>query len=227
MRRCCDGLDIGGGGGGGGSGGGDETDTVQKSLPIPAQIAATRAAFNTASGIAGMQRNLPHFDQVAYSPAYQQSLQNAANTWSNWMGTAPVDLAEGAAPTTNGPFGRVIDAGNIMNQQIAGLPPEIQSLISQWVGPGGIPANSPYAPTIYDPYINQPSLLGPGSRAMGGVGTIGAGGIPTSFGAWMEPEPAQVQAPELDTGTGTGTGTSSGTEEKEGRSRRQHLAIRD
>jgi hypothetical protein len=175
------------GGGGGGGGGGDEVDQTEKALPSPAQIAATRAAFNTASGIAGTARNLPYYAQVASSPAYRQALQNTANTWGDWMGTAPVDLSQGMAPVTQGQFGSVIDAGAAMNQQISGMSPEVQAMLGQWIGAGPTGANSPYAPAIYDPYVQQKPLLHQGSAAQGGVGTIGAGGIPTGAGGTLPP----------------------------------------
>ena len=96
------------------------------------------------------------------------------------MGTAPVNLSEGAAPVTQGPFGSVIDAGQIMNEQIAGMDPGIQYMLSQWALPGPVTANSPYAPAVYDPYVQQRPLLHQGDAAAGGVGTVGAGGITTT-----------------------------------------------
>jgi len=168
------------GGGGGGGSGGDEANTTEKALPSPAQIAATREAFNTASGAAGVAKNLPYYAQIASSPAYRQSLQNTANTWSDWMGTAPMDLSQGMAPITQGQFGSVIDAGQAMNDKISTLPAGIQQILSQWTGPGAITQGGAYSPAVYDPYVQQKPLLHQGSAAQGGVGTIGAGGIPGS-----------------------------------------------
>jgi hypothetical protein len=174
--------DIFGGGSGGGSDLGDESNSKTKALPSPAAIAAMRAAANSAAGVAGVAKNLPYYAQVASSPGYRQSLQNTANTWSDWMGTAPVDLSQGMAPITQGQFGSVIDAGQMMNDRIASLPPSIQYMLSQWVGPGDITAGSPYDPIKYNPYIEQAQLLKnqKDPTGAGGSGQIGAGGIPIS-----------------------------------------------
>jgi len=196
------------GGGGGGGSGGDEANTTEKALPSPAQIAATREAFNTASGAAGVAKNLPYYAQIASSPGYRQALQNTANTWGDWMGQAPMDLSQGSAPITHGQFGDVIDAGAAMNQQIAGMDPAIQKILAQWTGPGAIKQGDAYSPAIYDPYVQQKPLLHQGSAAAGGVGTIGAGGIPTTA------LPGGGTPPSTTGGTGGtgGTGTPPPTQ---------------
>jgi hypothetical protein len=206
--------DIFGGGGGGGGSGGDETNTTEKALPSPAQIAATREAFNTASGIAGTAKNLPYFAQIASSPGYRQALQQTANTWNDWMGQPAMDLSQGMAPITEGPFGSVIDAGQIMNNKIAGLPPDVQKILAQWTGPGAIKQGDAYSPAVYDPYVQQKPLLHQGTAAQGGVGTIGAGGIPTTaLPTTALPTTALPGTGTPGTGTpGTGTpGTGTGT----------------
>jgi len=198
--------DIFGGGGGGGAG--DTTDTKTRTYPTPAAIAAMRAAANSASGVAGLAKNLPHFAQIASSPSYRTALQDTANTWGDWMGQAPLDLSQGMAPITQGQFGSVIDAGQGMTDMIAKIQdPAIRNIISQWAGPGRITPGSPYDPIKYNPYISQLAL---GSKesdptGMGGSGTIGAGGIPSA------PAPAGGTPPPTG-GTGTppptgGTGT--------------------
>jgi len=118
-----------------------------------------REAADTASGIAGLQKNLPYVREQAYNPAYYTALNDTANTWRGWMGQSPVDVTEGMPDPTQGQFGSVIDYGQRVNNAMANLPPDIQAMLARWTGPGLITAGSPYEPIKYDPYLNQKKAL--------------------------------------------------------------------
>ena len=154
---------------GGGGGSKDKTKTAQTTVQSPEAIAAMREAADSASGIAGVMKNLPYVNELATSPAYLQSLNDTANTWGGWMGRAPIDVTQGMAAPTQGTFGSVIDYGQQMNNAMAALPPDVQAMLSRWTGPGLISEGSPYTPLKYDPYLNQKKVLKKNKKK--GIGT--------------------------------------------------------
>jgi hypothetical protein len=144
---------------GGGGGSKDKTKTAQTTVQSPEAIAAMREAADTASGVAGVMKNMPWVNEQADNPAYRQSLNDTANTWGSWMGREPLDVFAGMNAPTQGTFGSVTDYGAKLNQAMAALPPDIQAMMSRWTGPGLITEDSPYKPLKYDPYLNQKKVL--------------------------------------------------------------------
>ena len=144
---------------GGSLGDSSKQKSNQTNLPSPEAIAAMREAADTASGIAGVQKNLPYVHEQAYNPAYYTALNDSANTWRGWMGQAPLDVTAGMPAPSEGKFGTVIDYGQRVNDAMASLSPDIQAMLSRWTGPGLVTAGSPYEPIKYDPYLNQKKAL--------------------------------------------------------------------
>jgi hypothetical protein len=170
---------------GGGGGSKDKTKSAQTTVQSPEAIAAMREAADTASGVAGVMKNMPWINEQADSPAYRQALNDTANTWAGWMGRAPTDVTQGMPAPTQGTFGAVSDYGQQLNNAMAALPPDIQAMMARWTGPGLITEGSPYTPLKYDPYLNQKKVLKKNKKK--GIGTALADAnasntTPTTYG---------------------------------------------